>query len=197
MLWQITHTLEDFGTTSTLVRHQQLLTIHQTQVDSNDELHIAVVDEGGGITLVLLVETHAGLSQTSDAKRQVVSSIYYVDYLYANSKYIYWLDHDSTLANAGSSKVGQTFDNAGIKTISVFSLSGALLDNEPTLAEMALAYDKFADPETEEVNFIIGGPSQGGGATADATYTHATKVIDIAEARKDCVAFISPARATL
>ena len=168
---------------------------------SLDELHIAVVDEDGGITGTAgtILETHAGLSQASDAKGASGESIYYADYLYQNSKYIYWLDHDSTLANAGSSKVGQTFDNAGTQTISIFSdsLSGGTTDNEPTLGEMALAYDKFADPETEEVNFIIGGPSQGGGATAaDATGdTHATKVIDIAEARKDCVAFVSPARA--
>ena len=167
---------------------------------SLDELHIAVVDEDGGITGTAgtILETHAGLSQASDAKGASGESIYYADYLYQNSKYIYWLDHDSTLANAGSSKVGQTFDNVGAQTISVFSssLSGGTTDNEPTLGEMALAYDKFADPETEEVNFIIGGPSQGGGASeAEAAgTTHATKMIDIAEARKDCVAFISPAR---
>ena len=49
---------------------------------------------------------------------------------------------------------------------------------------MALAYDTFADAETEEVNLLIGGPSQGGGATAaDATGDdHARKVIDSAEA---------------
>ena len=115
---------------------------------SNDELHIAVVDEDGGITGTAgtILETHEGLSQASDAKGADGSSIYYVDYLYANSKYIYWLD-DSTLANAGSSKVGQTFDNAGTQGISVFSdsLSGGTTDNETTLAEMALAYDKFAD----------------------------------------------------
>jgi phage tail sheath protein FI len=109
------------------------------------------------------------------------------------------MDHETTLANAGSSKIGQTFDNTGTQGISVFSgsLSGGVTDNEPTLGEIALAYDKFADAETEEINLLIGGPSQGGGATAaDATGdTHATKVIDIAEARKDCVAFISPARA--
>jgi hypothetical protein len=168
---------------------------------SNDELHIAVVDEDGGITGTAgtILETHEGLSQASDAKSAEGNSLYYVDYLYANSKYIYWMDHETTLANAGSSKVGQTFDNTGTQGITVFSgsLSGGTTDNEPTLGEMALAYDKFADAETEEINLLIGGPSQGGGATAaDATGdTHATKVIDIAEARKDCVAFISPARA--
>ena len=168
---------------------------------SLDELHIVVVDEDGGITgsAGTILETHEGLSQASDAKSAQGNSIYYVDYLYANSKYIYWLDHESTLANAGSSKVGQTFDQQGTADHTIFksSLSGGTTDNEPTLGEMALAYDKFGDAETEEVNLLIGGPSQGGGATAaDATGdTHATKVIDIAEGRKDCVAFISPARA--
>ena len=168
---------------------------------SNDELHIVVVDEDGGIsgTAGTILETHEGLSQASDAKSAQGSSIYYVDYLYANSKFIYWLDHETTLANAGSSKTGTTFDNTATQSIGIFSasLSGGTTDNEPTLGEMALAYDKFADAETEEINLLIGGPSQGGGATAaDATGdTHATKVIDVAEARKDCVAFISPARA--
>ena len=168
---------------------------------SNDELHIVIVDEDGGITGTAgtILETHEGLSQASDAKSAQGGSIYYVDYLYANSKYIYWLDHETTLANAGSSKTGTTFDNTATQSIGIFSasLSGGTTDNEPTLGEMALAYDKFADAETEEINLLIGGPSQGGGATAaDATGdTHATKVIDVAEARKDCVAFISPARA--
>ena len=64
-----------------------------------------------------------------------------------------------TLANAKMYKVGQTFDNAGTQGISVFSdsLSGGTTDNEPTLAEMALAYDKFADSETVDVGLIISG----------------------------------------
>ena len=168
---------------------------------SNDELHIVIVDEDGGITGTAgtILETHEGLSQASDAKSAQGNSIYYADYLYANSKFIYWLDHETTLANAGSTKTGTTFDNTATQSIGIFSisLSGGTTDNEPTLGEMALAYDRFADAETEEINLLIGGPSQGGGSTAaDATGdTHATKVIDVAEARKDCVAFISPARA--
>ncbi len=170
---------------------------------SNDELHIAVVDEDGGIsgTAGTILETFQGLSQASDAKDASGNSNYYVDVLYRSSEYIYWMDHEGTLANAGSSKVGQTFDNVGAQTISIFtaSLSGGTDDNEPTLGEMALAYDKFNDAETVDINFLISGPTQGGGATAaDATGdTHATKMIDIAEARKDIVAFISPPRADI
>ena len=164
---------------------------------SNDELHIAVVDEDGGITGTAgsILETFQGLSQASDAKDASGNSNYYVDVLYRSSQFIYWMDHETTLANAGSSKVGQTFDNTGTQGITVFSasLAGGTDDNAPTNGELAAAVEKFQDSETVDINFLICGPSQTG---ADATGdTYATKVIDIAEQRKDIVAFISPARA--
>ena len=168
---------------------------------SNDELHVAVIDEDGGITGTAgtVLETFEGMSQASDAKDAQGNSNYYVDVIYRSSEYVYWMDHETTLSTAGLTKTGRTFDNSTTNAFNVFStsLSGGTDDNEPTLAEMALAYDKFADAETVDINLLIGGPSQGGGATAaDATGdTHATKIIDVAEARKDCVAFISPARA--
>ncbi len=166
---------------------------------SNDELHIVVVDEDGGITGTAgtILETFEGLSQASDAKNSTGGSNYYVDVLYADSKYIYWMDHEATLANAGSAKKGQTFDNTftqTIKTIST-SLSGGVDGSSaftPTNAELATAFDRFNDAENVDINLLIAGPSQ---TSADATGdTLATKVIDIAEARKDIVAFISPAR---
>ena len=164
---------------------------------SNDELHIVVVDEDGGIsgTAGTILETHEGLSQASDAKDAQGDSNYYVDALYNRSQFIYWMDHETTLANAGSSKVGQAFDNTGTQGITVFSssLTGGTDDNAPTNGELALGYDKFADSASVDVNLLMTGPSHTG---ADATGdTKATKVIDIVEARKDCVAFISPARA--
>ena len=178
---------------------------------SADELHIAVIDEDGFIsgTAGTVLETFEGLSQASDAKDPSGNSNYYVDVLYRDSQYIYWMDHEGTLANAGSPKLNATtkaavtFDAVGSSAFAVFSasLSGGTDDNDPTLGEMALAYDKFADTETVDINFLIAGPVQGGknsGAGRDATGdTHATKVIDIAEARKDVVAFISPARADI
>ena len=168
---------------------------------SNDELHVAVIDEDGGITGTAgsILETFEGMSQASDAKDASGNSNFYVDVIYRTGQFVYWMDHESTLSTAGLTKTGRTFDNASTATLTVYStsLSGGTDDNEPTLGEMALAYDKFADVETVDINFLIAGPSQGGGASAaDATGdVHATKVIDIAEARKDVVAFISPARA--
>jgi len=164
---------------------------------SNDELHIVVVDEDGGVSGVAgsILEKYEGLSQGSDAKNAQGGTNYYVDVLYNQSSNIYWMDHETTLSGAGASVVNNTFDNTGTAAFTIFStsLAGGTDDNVPTDGELELAYDKFGDSETVDVNFIIGGPSQ---TNADATGdTKATMLIDLAETRKDCVAFVSPARA--
>ena len=164
---------------------------------SNDELHIVVVDEDGGIsgTAGTILEVFEGLSQASDAKTDNGATNYYVDVIYNQSEYIYWMDHETTLANAGSSKTSQAFDNVGGTATALFtaSLSGGTDDNVPTNGELATAYDLFKDGETVDVNLLLTGPSQ---TNSDATgVTKATAVIDVAEFRKDVVAFISPASA--
>ena len=164
---------------------------------SNDELHIVVVDEDGGIsgTAGTILEVFEGLSQASDAKTDNGATNYYVDVIYNQSEYIYWMDHETTLANAGSSKTSQAFDNVGGTATALFtsSLTGGTDDNVPTNGELATAYDLFKDGETVDVNLLLTGPSQ---TNSDATgVTKATAVIDVAEFRKDVVAFISPASA--
>jgi phage tail sheath protein FI len=73
------------------------------------------------------------------------------------------------------------------------SLVSGTDDFAATNAEIATAYEKFNDAENVDLSLLICGPSQTG---ADATGdTKATAVMDIATGRKDCVAFISPARA--
>ena len=163
---------------------------------SNDEMHIAVIDEDGTITGTAgtILETFEGVSQAHDAKDASGNSNYYPDVIYRDSKFIYWIDHISTLSD-GLTKVGTTFDNTvgDAFVISNTSLSGGTDDFVATNAEIATAYEKFLDAENVEIDLLICGPSQ---TSADATGdTKATAVMDIATARKDCVAFISPARA--
>ena len=57
-------------------------------------LHLVVVDEDGGITGVgfAILEKYEGLSQGSDAKNAQGGTNYYVDVLYNQSEYIYWMD---------------------------------------------------------------------------------------------------------
>jgi len=163
---------------------------------SNDEMHIAVIDEDGTITGTAgtILETFEGVSQAHDAKDSSGNSNYYPDVIYRESKYIYWIDHISTLSD-GVTKFGTTFDNTvgDAFVVSSTSLSGGTDDYVATNAEIATAYEKFNDADNVDLSLLLCGPSQ---TSADATGdTKATAVMDIATARKDCVAFISPARA--
>ena len=163
---------------------------------SNDEMHIAVIDEDGGITGTAgtILETFEGVSQANDAKDSTGGSNYYPQVIYQKSKYIYWIDHISTLSD-GVAKTGTTFDNTvgDAFVVSSTSLTSGTDDYTITNAEVATAYEKFNDKENVDLSLLLCGPSQ---TSADATGdTKATAVMDIATARKDCVAFISPARA--
>ena len=71
-----------------------------------------------------------------------------------------------------------------------FDLSGGTDDDAVTVGELDSAYQLFADAETVDVNLIMGGQVPNG---TDGV-THATNLIDLAEARKDVVVFISPRR---
>jgi len=163
---------------------------------SNDEMHIAIIDEDGGIsgTAGTIIEKFEGVSQAFDAKTSNGASNYYPQVIYQQSKFIYWIDHISTLSD-GVTKVGTTFDNTvgDAFVVNNVSLVSGTDDFAATNAEIATAYEKFNDAENVDLSLLICGPSQ---TSADATGdTKATAVMDIASGRKDCVAFISPARA--
>jgi phage tail sheath protein FI len=164
---------------------------------SLDEMHIVVLDEDGGITGTAgtILETFEGVSQASDGKTAQGSSNYYADVIYNQSKYVYVMDHETTLADGGTAKKGKTFDNAAgdAFVVKTYSLAAGTDDFAATNAEIATAYEKFNDAENVDISLLLCGPSQ---TSADATGdTKATAVMDIASDRKDCVAFISPARA--
>ena len=163
---------------------------------SLDEMHIVVIDEDGVITGTTgtILETFEGVSQAVDAKSSTGASNFFADVIYAQSKFVYVMDHETTLANSGAVRT-TTFDNAqgDAFVVKTYSLAGGTDDYVATNAEIATAYEKFNDAENVDLSLLICGPSQTG---ADATGdTKATAVMDIATARKDCVAFISPAKA--
>ena len=168
-----------------------------------DELHVVVFDRTGDISgfraytngerTQSVLETFPFVSQAASAKTAQGGTNFYPDVIYNQSEFVYWMDHDGTLSNAGTDPVaGTTFaSTAGKGGISDETLGGGTDDYAVTVGELGLAYDFFADAETVDVNLIMAGTSPAG---ADGT-THATNLIDLVEARKDCVAFISPRRA--
>ena len=169
----------------------------------SDEIHVVVFDRTGDISgfradtngerTQSVLETFPFVSQAASAKTAQGGTNFYPDVIYNQSEFVYWMDHDSQLSNAGTDPAaGTTFaSTAGKAGISDETLGGGTDDYAVTVGELGLAYDFFADAETVDVNLIMAGTSPAG---ADGT-THATNLIDLVEARKDCVAFISPRRA--
>ena len=151
----------------------------------NDEMHIIIVDEDGGLTGTAntILEKWSHVSKAADAKTDSGDDNYYVDVLYRGSEYIYWMDHNTGGTNWGSAAAGITFTN--INTSSEASLVSGTDDYLPTNGEKKNAYD-LMDDDTVPVSLMMAGPGNA---------THAGNLIDLAEKRKDLMVFISPERA--
>ena len=170
---------------------------------TSDEIHIVVFDRTGDISgfrkdtagerTLAVLETFGGVSQAASAKTSQGGTNFYPDVIYNQSQFVYWMDHPSSLSNAGSDlTAGNAYaSTAGKGGVIDDTLSGGTDDYAVSQGELASAYDAFADAETVDVNLLMGGTTPAGAAGT----AHATKLIDIAEARKDVVAFVSPRRA--
>ena len=157
---------------------------------SNDELHVAVVDTDGtwSGTAGTVLEAFQFLSQASDAKKSDGQSNYYKEVINRTSKYVYWTGHDSTLTDAGESLAGQASATVYVTGTAVITstMAGGVDDNTPTVGEIKSGFDFLADAETIDVNLLFAYPD------ADGSKEIADKLISLCEARKDCMAFVSP-----
>ena len=167
---------------------------------ANDELHVCVIDEDGAIsgTAGTVLETFGFLSQGSDAKNDDGTTNFYKDVINNQSEYIRWIDHDTNLKEAGftlaaAKAVTDTGGDAEAANVFVThdsameaSLSGGTDDNAPTTGEIAAGFDLLEDAETVDVNLLFAAPD------VDGQEAIAEDLISIANARKDCMAFISP-----
>ena len=152
---------------------------------SNDEIHVVVVDEDGGITGTAgeVLEVYDSVSVAGDAKTPQGDSNYYKDVIYNKSQYIYWTAHESTGAagNWGQPALGLTF--TAVSALNDASLSGGADGSAISIAELKTAYERYQDADTVDVNLIIAGKG-------DAT--HVDNLITVAENRKDAIVFASP-----
>ena len=168
---------------------------------AGDELHVVVADGTGDITgfdtdtagnrTKAVIETFGFMSKNSSAKSPQGDSIYYPDVLFRQSSFIYWTDHISAGSNWGTDT---TSTYTAVDTITIDELTGGTDDFSTTAGEIELAYDKFKNADTEDINLVIGGSSSIVGDTAAAQDTHVTMLVNLVEGRKDCVAFASPYR---
>ena len=169
---------------------------------SNDELHVVVADATGDITgfdtdsagnrTKGVVETFSRMSKNPIAKTAQGNSNYYPDVIYRESAFIYWTDHISAGSNWGTDTTSTYTD---VDTITIDTLSGGTDDYSVTAGELELAYDKFSDTESVDVNLVLGGPSGHVNDTSGGQDTHVTMITNLVEGRRDCVGFVSPYRA--
>ena len=166
---------------------------------TGDEVHIAVFDTTGlisghdvnvaGQRKNSVLETFSNLSLNPAAKGPQGDSIYYPTVLYNQSNFIYWGDHIAAGTNWGTDTTSAYTE---IRPITTVSLTGGTDDYAVTAGELELAYDKFADAESEDVNLVLGGPSSAVTDSAAGQDTHVTMITSLVEGRKDCVGFVSP-----
>ena len=121
---------------------------------SNDEIHIVVVDEDGGISGVVgnVLEIFDSASKAADAKTPQGDTNFYVDVIYNKSKYIYWMDHNTAGTNWGSNATGITFTAVNVPTLE--SLSAGSDGSTVTIPQKLAAYEKFLDAETVDIGLV-------------------------------------------
>ena len=152
---------------------------------TNDEMHVIVTDSGGLFTGIknTVLEVYPYLSKASDSIDSLGNSNYYRNAIYRDSKYIYAVDpvsYSTTHTTWGSTVAGNfvTLNDA----VTVVLSRGS--DDAPTTANTVTAYSRFISADDTDISLVI---------TGDANIAVQQYVIDnIANSRKDCVAFISP-----
>ena len=154
---------------------------------SNDEMHIIVIDAGGKFTGTsgTVLETYPFVSKASDAiNLNGGTTNYYKQVIFNKSKYIYAADpveYANTVATWGTTASGKTF--AAATSNKLLPLSKGV-DAAPQDSDLQSAFGNFANKDSVAVSLVL---------TGDASIAIQQYVIDnIASARADCVAFISP-----
>ena len=183
-----------------------------------DELHVVVIDAKGTVTgnAGTILEKHLNLSKAKDAEFSAGSPQYWRKYLETNSEYLFGGSAPVGVVTTGFSAnytlaadTGWDQDGEGIIFDTIGTMNGVLSGgtdyghktNTNTtgalnsgLDDLISGYGLFENDTAVNVDFLLQGSSQGG---EENTRALATKLIAVAEKRKDAIAFISPYRAAM
>ena len=153
----------------------------------NDELHIIIIDRLGFLTGTpnTILERFAGVSKASNAKDSNGSSNYYKNVINERSRYIWQIGFPT--ANWGGLS-STTFDSAQTSAEIVTNLTGGA-SGVVTDSDWQTAFNLFSNDELVDVNLVF---------TGSQTVTVSNYVVtNVGEARKDCMVFSSPLRASV
>jgi len=169
-----------------------------------DEMHVVVYTIDTQITgnANEILETYAYVSKAKNAKTADGAQNFYIDVINTASKWIYILNEEDAAQSpvvpyaAGTrSKIGKVLagtteqpfsrllTNISIPGVRRHQLNGGSNGTIVTDANYMVAYDILSDVETVDVSLLI---------TGERSKTVQKYVIEIANKRKDCIAFVSP-----
>jgi hypothetical protein len=166
---------------------------NKSGLTSNDEVHIVVVDEDGMFSgqSGTVLEKYAFVSKASDAKDDSGNSNYYKNVIAAQSQYIHWVSHPATANMSSGTSWGTAANVSVFKSLTAAQTASLAAGTVGTVstANVTVGWDQFKNAESVDISLAVTG-------TGDSTI--ATYVIsNIAEGRKDCVAFISPPKSNV
>lgn len=165
---------------------------------SNDEVHIFVVDYNGVFSGVpgTILESYLGVSLASDALTADGGPNYYANVLNQSSAYVWFGNHSTALAAHSGASIGTVLAPAKnfaagtpATTFETHTFTSGAEGTALADDDYIAAYDVFANPEEVDVTFLITG------AVSSTVQLHVVQ--NIAEVRKDCLAFLSPPRAAV
>jgi phage tail sheath protein FI len=160
-----------------------------------DEVHAVVVDDAGAFTGVpgTVLEVFQGMSRATDAKTVDGATNYYKNIINQQSNYIWFINHRSASEANTAVNLATSAFSAPLTLQFAAGTDGDGESNVP-MNILAQGYDQFASAESVDVSLVLQGKARGGASGEQL----ANYIIDnVAEARKDCVAFVSPARDTV
>ena len=165
-----------------------------------DGIHVVVIDNLGRIsgTTGTVLERFTDLSRATDAKTAEGTSIYYKDVLNDQSAWVWWANDRTNAASANALMISTSGNDKPFTSNFSFGTDGVLTESSVGLDVIGTGYDLFKDKEEVDVSLVLQGKALGSATTVvnDQTvsgFDLANYIIDnIVEARKDCVAFITP-----
>jgi hypothetical protein len=156
-----------------------------------DEVSVVVVDEDGLIsgTPGQVLEIYQNLSRATNAKKDDGTTNFYKTAINDFSRWI-WATNDSAGAASATLADLANSTNATTYTKSFIRGTDGASETNVSIAALAAAYDLFADASTVDLSLILQGKAMGTNDVQLANYL----IDNIAEVRKDCVVFVSPAK---
>lgn len=171
---------------------------------AKDEVHVVVVDQNGLFTGSpgTILEVFKGLSRATDAKTDAGASNYYKTVINNTSNYI-WVGADRSGAVSNTANLVISSTNQNPYTASFANGGDGNSESNCSIATITSGFDKFKNKQDLDISLIMAGKARGTAAESTTPSSSTTNystlanyiIGNIAEYRKDCVAFISPAKA--